>query len=108
MSLYFCYLLFQQDISPVDLSAIWAIHAIIQTFACPIWMSEKFNRARYLGWILNVVLKPAMVVGVLVVLTLAANWISVALSSVLYLSGAIILGVMVVKGGAVEKMASGR
>jgi O-antigen/teichoic acid export membrane protein len=108
MLLYFFYLLFQQEVSPVDLSVIWAIHGMVQTFACPVWMSEKFKLARYVGWIGHVVLKPVLIVGALVFASYSSSWVNAVLSPVLFVSGAIILGILVIRGGTIEKMVSGK
>ena len=103
--LYVLYLLVIEDPKPLDLAMIWAIHGVVQTFVCPLWISEKFRLARYARWLAQVVLKPSLAVGVLVVLSYSAGWLNTWLSPAAFLTGALLFVFLVVRGGTLEKLA---
>lgn len=105
MILYGLYLLVIEDPKPLDLAMIWAIHGVVQTLVCPLWISEKFRLARYTRWLAQVVLKPSLAVGVLVFLSCSAGWLNTWLSPAVFLTGTLLLAFLVVRGGTLEKLA---
>lgn len=105
MGLYFAYLVFRRDHQAVDLAMIWVIHGVIQTFVCPLWMSDKFRLSRYTYWLRHVVLTPSFVVGSLILASYWASSLNAALSPIIFTSGALLLSILVIRGGAMERIA---
>lgn len=61
MVVYLVYLYFQIDISLFDLSVMWIIHGIFQTFLCPIWAKKQFDPRFYMLWMSFVFLIPFLI-----------------------------------------------
>lgn len=100
---YAVYILFQSHISIYDISIIWVIHGVIQTFICPVWISSHNIRKRYIIWIYSVVIFPIFVIGVI---TSILYWIglqsqiySIIAFFVFFISCALIVS----RGSAIKK-----
>jgi O-antigen/teichoic acid export membrane protein len=104
MLLYFVYLALRKDIQPFDLAMIWAMHGVIQTFVCPIWMSDKFNLSRYALWMAQVVFKPSLVVGSIVLVSYHAASLSMILSFAVFAFGTTLVGAILVRKGFMAKV----
>lgn len=88
---YLLYLSVQSTVSTQDLSIVWVVHGLIQTFICPIWMKESFSWKSYMIWIKHVVLIPFMVTASIFLLCYFFIDLSYILSFLLFTISVIIL-----------------
>lgn len=101
---YLAYLAWRPNPQSLDLAMVWIIHGVIQTFICPLWLSDKFRLTRYGNWLKHVVLKPSLVVCPIIISSFIVLPFSTVSSLIIFTLGALTIATILIRSGVIEKV----